>query len=263
MNKPSQFVFLPTDKESRIAMVENKLRIYSSDFGNTDVHKAQHLYILSDDEVKEGDWVFDLVCKTLWKAKNQQSNTKGFKKIIGTTNPELTKKIEQHSMLHRYKNERSIATIDFVTKRDDGLTDLEYMVSLYNGKGKEVSVENLATNLTDVHFNGAEKDCEWICYKDGIVKGYNQCLQDNADKKFTLVDIKTAYDAGRINEGGTIKSWDKLVKFLTKEQSKTNTVMVEYEEAIDEEKYKKTYYSIIDCKILQPKLKDGNICIVR
>ena len=53
--------------------------------------KPQHLYILSDDEIKEGDWYLDNIPEyyTIQQAKNDWCLTKDHKKIIATTDTSL------------------------------------------------------------------------------------------------------------------------------------------------------------------------------
>lgn len=264
MNKPSQFVFLPTDKSSRIHLWGNTLldtKEMTSDKENT---IPQHLYILSDDEIREGDWVFDLVCKTLWKAKNQQSNTKGFKKIIATTNPELWHKEPISVYDPNYDGKLfGVIGVDKISQ-----SDIEYIISLCNAKGKEVDVEKLALQKYPIRMEGNEE------FRDDanreLRQGYKQCLQDNADKKFTLEDMLKAIrytkdleymDGSKAQHLFTPQ--DILTKMpITKEQPKSDTVVVEYEldsKRMDNEKER--YIPNID--FYQPKLKDGNICIVR
>lgn len=47
----------------------------------------QHLYIISNDEIKEGDWVTDGT--EIWKAEKGYSNQERIKKIIATTDTSL------------------------------------------------------------------------------------------------------------------------------------------------------------------------------
>lgn len=91
--KKVQVVMLATEKESRLHYNEQRKIIITT---NSDMKhpmdKPQHLYFLTDEEIKEGDWLLDL--RTNKIAKNINNSIICFnpsiKKIIATTNPELT-----------------------------------------------------------------------------------------------------------------------------------------------------------------------------
>ena len=79
---------LPTDKPSRFSLkssgeycLTNQLYTNSPNFTN------RHIYITSDEEIKEGDWCIDLDTYTLFKLGNWK--TENGKKIILTTDPDL------------------------------------------------------------------------------------------------------------------------------------------------------------------------------
>ena len=56
--------------------------------------QLQHLYIISDDEIKEGDWFIDLKDNTIWQNKAKENMRKSIfpecKKIISTTDSSLS-----------------------------------------------------------------------------------------------------------------------------------------------------------------------------
>lgn len=93
---------LPTDKPSRIYLIKsnNKLGItsnnpeFTENFGSGT--QNQHIYITSDEEIKEGDWVF-LPSNEIYKMSNTdmihylESESKSTKKIILTTDQDLIK----------------------------------------------------------------------------------------------------------------------------------------------------------------------------
>jgi hypothetical protein len=89
---------LPTDKLSRIYLIKstNKLGITSShpfymeNFGSGT--QNQNIYITSDEEIKKGDWIFDIVTKRIEIAKfNHNDLKRDWKKIILTTDQDLIK----------------------------------------------------------------------------------------------------------------------------------------------------------------------------
>lgn len=90
---------LPTDKPSRIYMNLGQLFLeqeYSISKGESLNH---NIYITSDEEIKEGDWVYNIVSKTKFKATKQLIDLINDpnvalttnKKIILTTDPDLIK----------------------------------------------------------------------------------------------------------------------------------------------------------------------------
>ena len=89
---------LPTDKPSRLSKDEND-RIWLSinfEYGINDNNK-QNIYITNDEEIKIGDWIFDLDVKRIVKADNLKVLTSKaigcwyYKKIILTTDQDLIK----------------------------------------------------------------------------------------------------------------------------------------------------------------------------
>jgi len=67
--------------------------------------KYQHLYITSNDEIKEGDWVYNIVQKTYFKADKNFMKIVGNtlttnKKIIATTDKSLTTYVEDKDNLY-------------------------------------------------------------------------------------------------------------------------------------------------------------------
>lgn len=134
---------------------------------------------------------------------------------------------------------------------------------MYNGKGKEVDVKKLAEKYDNENYDIPDNK---RVSKESYEDGYNQCLSDNADKKFTLENINKAiqYGVDWIRKGIRNEKDDRsfeevksdFIKSITKEQPKSDTVMVEYDENVGIGGNGIDFYS-------RPKLKDGNICIVR
>lgn len=252
MKKQSHFVFIPTDKKTLISLTTDGALLLNEPIGI-----CQHLYILSDDEIKEGDWHFNKLAINSPKggpiekaSKNVASNwarnmsyndgksflRDDYKKIIATTNPELIKD--------------GVSTIL--------QSDIEHCISLHSGKGKEVVSDALPKNV-EKYISTAN---EW---EKVLLRNFykwiqnNQCLQDNADKKFTLNDIDSAIDKATITmpSGDHYYTKAEIINSLTKEQQKRDTVMVEYERYLGTGCNGIDFYS-------KPKLnKDGNIIIVR
>jgi hypothetical protein len=80
---------LPTDKPSRLwinNLLQGKLELSKEVLVGSNT--AQHIYITSDEEIKEGDWVFDIELDRIEKC--QYSGTfRNWKKIILTTDQDL------------------------------------------------------------------------------------------------------------------------------------------------------------------------------
>lgn len=100
MYKKVNVVMLPTNEKANIVLHKDKNTLeyilnQSSVIGETQYFSCQHLYILSDEEIKVGDWVYD-VCDGIVNVEHeyQLSNIMVFKKdckkIIATTDKSLT-----------------------------------------------------------------------------------------------------------------------------------------------------------------------------
>ena len=93
---------LPTDKRSRLVRIYNDINTYNFTFKldievNDSYKEYNHIYITSDEEVKERDWVYNIVQKTKFKASkslivlihNPNVTLTTNKKIILTTDQDL------------------------------------------------------------------------------------------------------------------------------------------------------------------------------
>jgi len=86
---------LPTEKSSRLGYLTKKgkevfkdLRLFDKPMPNILDSENQHIYITSDEEIKEGDWVCDIELNRVEKC--QYSGTfRNWKKIILTTDQDL------------------------------------------------------------------------------------------------------------------------------------------------------------------------------
>ena len=68
MYKKHSLILLPTNEKSNIWLRNNKLQYNCSPSSKINPHD---LYILSNDEIKEGDWVIDIENNILFKVKEQ------------------------------------------------------------------------------------------------------------------------------------------------------------------------------------------------
>jgi len=91
--KKCKVVMLPTNEKAKfgnlvLAPLFQKLLIFEHQ-NCTEV--SQHLYILSDEEIKEGDWVYNEISKEIYQFKENRVDYE--KKIIATTDKSLTREI--------------------------------------------------------------------------------------------------------------------------------------------------------------------------
>ena len=92
--KRTQVVMLPTEDRCFIFMNKNKTWLKSSNVILDDhpVERNQHLYIISDDEIKEGDWCYCSKENRCIKNEMHTNVPSTRKKIIATTDSSLNKK---------------------------------------------------------------------------------------------------------------------------------------------------------------------------
>lgn len=88
MKKEFSIILLPTDKESRIYIETMGELVYLDETYLTEGKTNQHLYILSDEEIEEGEWCLDTIKNKIVKA-NSVLISDLFKKIIASTDPSL------------------------------------------------------------------------------------------------------------------------------------------------------------------------------
>lgn len=98
MKKTHKVVMLATEKASNLCLADTKLVLIKEAKYNLSNIKVQHLYIISDDEIKEGDWWYNASTGLIWKVTadnvkcyNQPSNMDrtGLNKIVATTDKSL------------------------------------------------------------------------------------------------------------------------------------------------------------------------------
>jgi hypothetical protein len=146
---------LPTNNPSRLYLsFNNILDLDNYESQNTLIHKNQHIYITSDEEIKEGDWV---LCGeiTLLKVKKEidydsiklANNDFETKKVILTTDEDLIK--------------------DSVQDIDDEF--LEWFVK--NPSCEEVQIEKESKiEIEEISYEGDFQGVEYVNYKIIIPK---------------------------------------------------------------------------------------------
>lgn len=110
MKKEIQVVMLPTEKATNVLLTgRNDLIHVTKDFGFTEtIDRFQHLYFLSDEEIKEGDWILSGVNSDSLKPRQVTSQAliddlfPWEKKIIATTDESLGLPRPSNEFLQKY-----------------------------------------------------------------------------------------------------------------------------------------------------------------
>lgn len=244
MKKELPYIFLPTEKASNIYLQNGKMCYDETIVERIKDCNDHFLYIISDEEIKEGDWFYNTTDGAILN-KPSLMKMPSVRKIIATTNPEL--------LGHYFSSDPQVA---FNTPNKISQSDIQYIIELYNGKNKNDKLK-VARNVLSADKRFSEKDL------DNIMFGYELALKDNADKKFTLEEIKEALRINTIliNKDNSVIEQELFFQSLTKQQSKRDTVMVEYEET--HEPYPDKFYPTASKSVWRPKLKDGCIVIIK
>ncbi len=86
---------LPTEKASNIFIKDGVLKDafrYRNKCEKGNGYKPQHLYLISDDEIKEGDWVYNVLDNIVCEHKGlliPSDSIINYKKVIASTDPAL------------------------------------------------------------------------------------------------------------------------------------------------------------------------------
>ena len=168
---------LPTDKPSRLylgnngnfvfGMIQTSIQSRNDDFTN------QHLYITSDEQIKEGDWFYDLDTEYLRVKQSWENSHLGFngKKIILTTDQDLIKDgvqaIDDEFLEWFVKNpsceevevERGYLGMNGFVKSNESISrdKVEYKIIIPQEKPKQETLEQVAKNTTKKYVNEREK----------------------------------------------------------------------------------------------------------
>ena len=98
MKKRAKVHLLPTnDKRAVIGLAADEKTLWFAHNGVGNSYGNKHLYITTDDEIKEGDWYLDSQTNTIYKCDSYKESLSTdefdeFEKIIATTDPELVVK---------------------------------------------------------------------------------------------------------------------------------------------------------------------------
>jgi hypothetical protein len=172
---------LPTDKPSRLYqyLVVNPTFILSKK--PLSFKTAHHIYITSDEEIKEGDWYINLLDNRIWKAEPNFINTNGIigsklKKIILTTDATLiedgVQAIDDTFLEWFVKNpscERVEVQKGFADGSNYGFNFLDYKIIIPKEEPKQETLEDLlnkkanqsSTVDLDAYANGLDDGAKW------------------------------------------------------------------------------------------------------
>lgn len=135
----SKIVMLPTKDGSKIGKVKQPINhlIYNKDYINSELVENQHLHFLSNEEIKEGDWLLadgynNMHPKHLGIAKADKEQLRailqGFtaKKIIATTDESLNLPRPSNEFLKKYCELGGIdeVVVEYVEEYDWSLGDI-------------------------------------------------------------------------------------------------------------------------------------------
>ena len=126
--KRARVVILPTNQQTKYLMVysdvqKTKGKLILNGLKNDEYKEYQHLYIISDDEIKEGDWFYNIHSKIVGRAAFNFGKDELAKKIIATTDTSL--------LIDTYINQGDTVKGDLIIKRgSDYTTGLKGRINL-------------------------------------------------------------------------------------------------------------------------------------
>lgn len=92
--KRAQVIMLPTNNKSNILLYHNpsgsiRLKKYNSSLSSNEIRYTNHIYIISDDEIKEGNWCYHKASKEIVQYPKGGFPNGHSQKIIATTDTSL------------------------------------------------------------------------------------------------------------------------------------------------------------------------------
>jgi hypothetical protein len=183
-------VMLPTESNSGLLLGKSKtgkLVQYNTEFTfpkNDIYNENQHLYILSNEEIKEDNWCIDITTNRIFQFKNEKHYQNcDFKKIIATTDSSLNPTGDKGIIAHAFKEEIPQIPQSFI----------EDFIQSYN-QGNVISKV-----LVEVEFIVTNED--WS-KRPVIVDGYYQIKLNQNNEISILTEVNTCK---HLKEVGCIK----------------------------------------------------------
>lgn len=196
MYKKHSLILLPTNEKSNIWLRNNKLQYNCSPSSKINPHD---LYILSNDEIKEGDWVIDIENNILFKVKEQghsgllRSETDSFikdacRKVIATntslkgkwlqtcfSGEEIYEKLPQIPFLfiQYYIEQYNLGNVITEVEVEYGVTkndNRDFIEFIWIGANNTINIKPLKDSWT-------REEVKKLCM-DALMHGYNELPRD-------------------------------------------------------------------------------------
>jgi len=107
--KRVKVVMLPTNEKAQLWLSKgNALTLWGKENNNDKLGANQHLYFLSDEEIKEGDWYISAMKSIISQHNGTEKLPDGWKKIIATTDKslEISNNLDYNQLLPNRKDFR-------------------------------------------------------------------------------------------------------------------------------------------------------------
>lgn len=196
---------LPTDKPTTLFKDDFGNFIYSINIDQEQNHfEPQHIYITSDEEIKEGDWIFNEEREPSVLQCIGQGSLRGWNKIILTTDQDLIKDGVQainDEFLEWFMKNSSCEWVE--TKlieeipsgftfgmfgNDEPPTELVYKIIIPKEEPEQETVEEAAENYVRNEPDATLKLISKYSFKDGA--------KWQAERMYSEEDLKRAFEAG-------------------------------------------------------------------
>lgn len=205
MFKKVKVLMLPTNEKAKICLDYKKLTLYQTTLINC-TQSWQHLYFLSDEEIKEGDYVIEDIGGVVYGPIDRESIVENPKKIIATTDTSLR-------LTEIVKEDDSIEFPYITSLPQPSQSFIQKFVEEYN-KGNvitEVMVE-YEWNKTDKKIRQVEifDDVLKINPKDNTITirkikdSWNRAEQTDVIEKYLLMKEPDVYQRTKRSD---IKKW--------------------------------------------------------
>ena len=171
-------VMLATDKITGIIKFGNQLRTTSQGLSSM-VYYSQHLYFLSNEEIKDDDWCYDTLRGCIWQ-KSSKINCNGeiYKKIIATTDTSLLKDYSEQTL-------NGVACLPQPPK-----AFIQAFIKAYN---ESKPITKVLVEMEKIHV-GWKPDYTFENEGvEGSKKMYQYFLKVNSSNEITIKKIKDSY----------------------------------------------------------------------
>lgn len=176
MWKKHKLVMLPTEKATKLYITGTLGELICDSKEKVRVAHGQHLLILSDEEIKEGDWVYSnkgtLNIQQVSQKTFHDKRNYGWKKIIATTDKSLGLPEPPQSFITKYVEEYNKGNVitdvmveydDFTSNNGVNLND-GYHVSLVINKDNTINIKSIKNSwnieeIEDIHVAVMKQGC--------------------------------------------------------------------------------------------------------